>query len=79
MCKVVDWRVNDTMKWLNEIGLSVLARKAYATSLTGRQLLASSEDELTNRLLIDQDDDVRGTRVICTQSILLSSFIFLIV
>nr|XP_034178551.1 WD repeat, SAM and U-box domain-containing protein 1-like [Osmia lignaria]XP_034178553.1 WD repeat, SAM and U-box domain-containing protein 1-like [Osmia lignaria] len=59
--KVADWRINDTMKWLNEIGLSVLARKAYGTSLTGRQLLTSSEDELTNRLLIDQDDDVIET------------------
>ncbi|XP_076678965.1 WD repeat, SAM and U-box domain-containing protein 1 isoform X2 [Andrena cerasifolii] len=55
--KVADWRVDDTLKWLNEIGLSTLTRKACVISLSGRQLLTVSEDELTRRLEIEQDGE----------------------
>ncbi|XP_076388519.1 uncharacterized protein LOC100881755 isoform X4 [Megachile rotundata] len=59
--KVADWSVSDVLKWLNEVDLSSLAKKAYADSLTGRQLLILSEDELTNRLLVDQNENIIET------------------
>ncbi|XP_043263892.1 WD repeat, SAM and U-box domain-containing protein 1-like [Colletes gigas] len=54
--KVADWRVDDTLKWLNEIGLSMLTEKAYIAALTGRQLLTISEDDLIKKLQIEQDE-----------------------
>ncbi|CAK9819292.1 WD repeat, SAM and U-box domain-containing protein 1 [Anthophora quadrimaculata] len=59
--KVTDWKVDDTLKWLDEIGLSTLTEKACAASLTGRQLLTVSEQELTKRLHIDQDEETVET------------------
>ncbi|XP_053982976.1 WD repeat, SAM and U-box domain-containing protein 1-like isoform X1 [Hylaeus volcanicus] len=55
--KVADWRVDDTLKWLNEIGLSSLTKKAYTAVLTGRQLLTLSEDDLIERLQIEDDEE----------------------
>lgn len=37
----------------------MLIKKACETSLTGRELLSVPEDELTRRLQIEQDEDVR--------------------
>lgn len=55
--RVSDWKIDDTLKWLDEIGLSPLIKKANAISLTGRQLLSLSEDELANKLDIEQDEE----------------------
>ncbi|XP_017788766.1 PREDICTED: WD repeat, SAM and U-box domain-containing protein 1-like [Habropoda laboriosa] len=63
--KVADWKIDDTLKWLEEIGLSTLTEKACAASLTGRRLLAVSEDELIERLRIDRDEET--TEALTTQ------------
>ncbi|XP_017753364.1 PREDICTED: WD repeat, SAM and U-box domain-containing protein 1-like isoform X2 [Eufriesea mexicana] len=54
---VADWKVHDTLKWLDEIGLRMLIKTACEASLTGRQLLSVPEDELMKRLHIEQDED----------------------
>lgn len=56
--KVIDWKIDDTLKWLDEIGLSMLIKNASAISLTGRQLFSLSENELIKKLHIEQDDEV---------------------
>ncbi|XP_076241423.1 uncharacterized protein LOC143183650 isoform X2 [Calliopsis andreniformis] len=56
--KVADWRVDDTLRWLNETGLSALARKACAIALIGRQLLTVSEEELIGKLQIKEDKEI---------------------
>ncbi|XP_017890278.1 WD repeat, SAM and U-box domain-containing protein 1-like [Ceratina calcarata] len=63
--KVADWKVDDTVKWIDEIGLSILIKKFYAASLTGRQLLTLSEDKLIKILRIEDDDET--TEVLKTQ------------
>lgn len=55
--KVIDWKIDDTLKWLDEIGLSMLIKNASAISLTGRQLFSLSENELIKKLHIEQDDE----------------------
>ena len=55
--RVADWKIDDTLRWLDEIGLSILIKKANTISLTGRHLLSLSENELTNRLDIEQDEE----------------------
>ncbi|KZC07174.1 WD repeat, SAM and U-box domain-containing protein 1 [Dufourea novaeangliae] len=54
--QVVNWRVDDTLKWLKEIGLFALTKRARTIHLTGRLLLNASEDELTRNLQIEQDE-----------------------
>ncbi|XP_071867920.1 uncharacterized protein isoform X3 [Bombus fervidus] len=55
--RVADWKIDDTLRWLDEIGLSILIKKANTISLTGRHLLSLSENELINRLDIEQDEE----------------------
>ncbi|CAL7950830.1 unnamed protein product [Xylocopa violacea] len=59
--KVADWDVDDILKWLDKIGLSLLTKNVCAASLTGRQLLAVSEDELTKRLHLEDDKETAET------------------
>jgi len=56
--QVADWKVHDTLKWLNDIELSRLIRKALPLGLTGRHLLSISENELISRLEIEDDEEV---------------------
>ncbi|XP_076226108.1 WD repeat, SAM and U-box domain-containing protein 1 isoform X2 [Nomia melanderi] len=56
--QVADWRVDDTLKWLHEIGLSTLTRRARVSSLNGRKLLAASENQLIRILQIEQDEQM---------------------
>jgi len=56
---VTDWKVHDTLKWLNDIELSRLSRKVLALGLTGRHLLSISANELICRLEIEGDEEVR--------------------
>ncbi|XP_076180515.1 WD repeat, SAM and U-box domain-containing protein 1 isoform X2 [Ptiloglossa arizonensis] len=55
--KVAYWKVEDTLKWLNEVGLSSLTTKAYAAALTGQQLLTLTEDKLIKNLQIEEDEE----------------------
>lgn len=50
--------MHDTLKWLNDIELSRLIRKALPLGLTGRHLLSISENELISRLEIEDDEEV---------------------
>ncbi|XP_011630777.1 WD repeat, SAM and U-box domain-containing protein 1-like isoform X1 [Pogonomyrmex barbatus] len=55
--RVTDWKVYDTLKWLNDIELSRLSRKILGLGLTGRHLLSVSENELISRLEIEDDKE----------------------
>ncbi|XP_043686565.1 WD repeat, SAM and U-box domain-containing protein 1-like [Vespula pensylvanica] len=55
--KLADWRVDDTLKWLNEIGLSKLMKKVHTCKLTGRQLLNIPVYELLNKLDLENDEE----------------------
>ncbi|EZA49221.1 WD repeat, SAM and U-box domain-containing protein [Ooceraea biroi] len=55
--RVTDWKVHDTLKWLNDIELSRLSRKVLSLGLTGRHLLSISENELISRLEIEGDEE----------------------
>ncbi|TGZ53321.1 WD repeat, SAM and U-box domain-containing protein 1 [Temnothorax longispinosus] len=55
--RVADWKLYDTLKWLNDIELSRLSRKVLALGLTGRHLLSVSENELISRLEIEDDEE----------------------
>ncbi|XP_076285183.1 WD repeat, SAM and U-box domain-containing protein 1 isoform X2 [Lasioglossum baleicum] len=55
--QVADWRVDDTLKWLQEIGLSALAKRARVSSLNGRRLLTVSDEQLARILQIEQDEE----------------------
>lgn len=55
---MADWKVHDTLKWLNDIELSRLIRKVLPLGLTGRHLLSLSENELISRLQIEDDEEV---------------------
>ncbi|KYM78707.1 WD repeat, SAM and U-box domain-containing protein 1 [Atta colombica] len=55
--KVADWKLYDTLKWLNDIELSRLSRKVLALGLTGRHLLSVSENELISRLELEDDEE----------------------
>ena len=59
--QVADWKLYDTLKWLNDIELSRLSRKVLALGLTGRHLLSVSENELISRLEIEEDEEVQRT------------------
>ncbi|XP_076377154.1 WD repeat, SAM and U-box domain-containing protein 1 isoform X4 [Megalopta genalis] len=56
--QVADWRVDDTLRWLHEIGLSALTKRANLSSLTGRRLLTVSDDQLIQILQIEQDEQL---------------------
>ncbi|KAK2589010.1 hypothetical protein KPH14_001855 [Odynerus spinipes] len=56
--KLADWKVDDTLKWLNEIGLSRLTKKAHTSVLTGRQLLSTPVDELLMKLHLENNDEM---------------------
>ncbi|KMQ94861.1 wd sam and u-box domain-containing protein 1 [Lasius niger] len=59
--RVADWKVHDTLKWLNDIELSRLSRKVLPLGLTGRHLLSMSENELISRLQIEDDEEAVET------------------
>jgi len=56
---VTDWKIHDTLKWLNDIELSRLSRKALTLGLMGRHLLSISANELICKLEIEDDKEVR--------------------
>ncbi|KAI4481594.1 hypothetical protein M0802_013914 [Mischocyttarus mexicanus] len=56
--KVADWKVDDTLKWLNEIGLLKLMKRAQTSVLTGRQLLSYPVYELLIKLDLEDDEEM---------------------
>lgn len=56
--KLADWKVGDTLKWLNEIGLSRVAKRAHTSVITGRQLLNASVNELLIKLHLHDNDEM---------------------
>lgn len=56
--KLADWKVGDTLKWLNEIGLSRVAKRAHTSVITGRQLLNASINELLIKLHLHDNDEM---------------------
>ncbi|XP_015187428.1 PREDICTED: WD repeat, SAM and U-box domain-containing protein 1 isoform X1 [Polistes dominula] len=55
--KLADWKVDDTLKWLNEIGLLKLMKRAQTSVLTGRQLLNIPVYELLIKLDLENDEE----------------------
>ncbi|XP_015610586.1 WD repeat, SAM and U-box domain-containing protein 1 isoform X2 [Cephus cinctus] len=55
--RVIDWKLNEIVKWLKEIELSKLTENADISSLTGRHLLSAPEEDLISTLDIENDEE----------------------
>ncbi|KAG7206559.1 hypothetical protein KM043_000247 [Ampulex compressa] len=53
--RLADWNIEDTLKWLNEVGLPNLVRRARDSTLTGRRLISIAEEELLRTLCVEDD------------------------
>lgn len=55
--RLADWKICDTLEWLNEIGLQSLARTVRGKALTAQRLILFTPEELRTALELEPDDE----------------------